>query len=73
MTGGIFEPGFPDILLQMWAAFVAERAGALGGRFGCATVEEAVATQRIWAAALASQRTNAAVDVVSPASGYKVP
>ena len=63
ITGGIFEPGFPDILLQMWAAFVAERAGALGGRFGCATVEEAVTTQRIWAAALASQRTNTAVAV----------
>jgi predicted dehydrogenase len=63
ITGGIFEPGFPDILLQMWAAFVAERAGRLDGRFGCATVEEAVASHRIWAAALASQRTNSAVEV----------
>lgn len=63
ITGGIFEPGFPDILLQMWAAFVAERAGRLDGRFGCATVEEAVASHRIWAAALASQRTNTAVEV----------
>lgn len=65
ITGAIFEPGFPDILQQMWAAFLAERAGQLDGRFGCATVEEAVATQRIWAAALASQRSNAAVDVAS--------
>jgi predicted dehydrogenase len=56
ITGGIFEPGFPDILLQMWAAFIAERAGKLDGRFGCATVDEAVASHRIWAAALASQR-----------------
>lgn len=56
ITGGIFEPGFPDILLQMWAAFIAERAGRLDGRFGCATVEEAVASHRIWAAALASHR-----------------
>jgi predicted dehydrogenase len=63
ITGGIFEPGFPDILLQMWAAFLAERAGQLGERFGCATVDEAVASQRIWAAALESQRTNAAVEV----------
>ncbi|MEY3774743.1 MAG: hypothetical protein RLZZ129_1523, partial [Verrucomicrobiota bacterium] len=43
ITGGIFEPGFPDILQQMWAAFIAERAGLLGGRFGCATPDEAVA------------------------------
>jgi predicted dehydrogenase len=63
ITGGIFEPGFPDILLQMWAAYVAERAGALGDRFGCATVEEAVDSQRIWAAALASQRANSAMEV----------
>jgi predicted dehydrogenase len=63
ITGAIFEPGFPDILLQMWAAFLAERAGQLGERFGCATVEEAVASHQIWAAALASQRSNTAVAV----------
>ena len=63
ITGGIFEPGFPDILLQMWAAFLAERAGKLGERFGCATVDEAVASHRIWAAALESQRSKSAVEV----------
>ena len=56
ITGAIFEPGFPDILMQMWAAFLSERAGLLGGRFGCATPDEAVAQHEIWAAALASQR-----------------
>ena len=56
ITGGIFEPGFPDILQQMWAAFLAERAGLLGGRFGCATPDEAVAQHEIWAAALQSHR-----------------
>ncbi|HVU22668.1 MAG TPA: Gfo/Idh/MocA family oxidoreductase [Opitutus sp.] len=56
ITGGIFEPGFPDLLQQMWAAFLAERAGRLDGRFGCATPDEAVAQHEIWAAALASQR-----------------
>jgi predicted dehydrogenase len=56
ITGGIFEPGFPDILMQMWAAFLAERAGVLGGRFGCATPDEAVASHEIWAAALASHQ-----------------
>ncbi len=35
ITGGIFEPGFPDCFLQMWAAYVAERAGKLDSRFGC--------------------------------------
>ncbi len=35
ITGGIFEPGFPDCFLQMWAAYAAERARPLGGRFGC--------------------------------------
>jgi predicted dehydrogenase len=54
ITGGIFEPGFPDILQQMWAAFLAERAGLLGDRFGCATPDEAVAQHELWAAALAS-------------------
>ncbi len=56
ITGGIFEPGFPDILMQMWAAFLAERAGVLGERFGCATPDEAVAHHEIWDAALTSQR-----------------
>ena len=56
ITGGIFEPGFPDLLQQMWAAFLAERAGVLGGRFGCATPDEAVAQHELWTAALASHR-----------------
>lgn len=63
ITGGIFEPGFPDILQQMWAAFLAERAGKLEGRFGCATAEEAVAHHEIWAAALESQREQRVVKV----------
>ncbi len=54
ITGGIFEPGFPDILQQMWAAYLAERAGKLGDRFGCATPDEAVASHEWWQAALAS-------------------
>jgi len=55
VTGGIFEPGFPDVIQQMWAAFLMEREGQLGDRFGCATPEEAVASHEIFAAALASQ------------------
>jgi len=56
ITGGIFEPGFPDILMQMWGAFLAERAGVLGTRFGCATPDEAVHSHEIWEAALISNR-----------------
>lgn len=56
-TGPIFEFGFADAVLQMWAAFLAERAGALDGRFGCATPAEAVASHRIFAAALRSGRS----------------
>ncbi len=63
ITGGIFEPGFPDILMQMWAAFLAERAGVLGERFGCATPDEAVYSHRLWEAALASHQNQALVEV----------
>lgn len=61
ITGGIFEPGFPDCFLQMWAAYAAERAGALGGKFGCVTPDEAVASHELFAAALESHRTKTAV------------
>jgi predicted dehydrogenase len=55
ITGGIFEPGFPDCFLQMWAAYIAERAGKLDGRFGCVTPEEAVRSHELFEAALKSQ------------------
>ena len=57
VTGAIFEFGFPDALLQMWAAFLAERAGLLGDRFGTATPHEALAAHRVFAAALRSHET----------------
>ena len=63
ITGGIFEPGFPDILQQMWAAFLAERAGVLGERFGCATPDEAVAHHELWAAALQSHACQTVVEL----------
>ncbi|RYD36670.1 MAG: Gfo/Idh/MocA family oxidoreductase [Verrucomicrobiaceae bacterium] len=61
VTGGIFEPGFPDVIQQMWAAYLEEREGNLNGRFGCATPEEAVATHRIFAAALDSHKNGTIV------------
>lgn len=63
ITGAIFEPGFPDLLMQMWAAFLVERAGLLGERFGCATPDEAVSQHELWAAALESQRTQSVVSL----------
>jgi predicted dehydrogenase len=54
VTGGIFEPGFPDVIQQMWAAYLMEREGLLGDRFGCATPEEACESHRIFEAALQS-------------------
>lgn len=68
ITGGIFEVGFPDLLQQMWAAFVAERAGVLGERFGCATVDEAVASHELWQAALISQREQSVVRLAGGAA-----
>jgi predicted dehydrogenase len=61
ITGGIFEPGFPDCFLQMWAAYAAERAGSLGARFGCVTPDEAVRSHELFAAALKSHASKAAV------------
>jgi predicted dehydrogenase len=61
VTGANFEFGFADSILQMWAAFLAERAGELGDRFGCATPREALAAHRIVQAALDSHASGAAV------------
>jgi predicted dehydrogenase len=61
VTGGIFETGFSDAILQMWAAYLAEREGVLGDRFGCVTPDEAALTHRIFDAALRSQATGASV------------
>jgi len=54
ITGAIFEPGFPDCFMQMLAAYIAERAGLLNGRFGCVTPEEALNSHYIFDAALRS-------------------
>lgn len=66
VTGGIFEPGFPDVIQQMWASFLMEREGQLGDRFGCATPEEAVASHEIFAAALESERHRSVVTLPPP-------
>ncbi|HEY5707330.1 MAG TPA: Gfo/Idh/MocA family oxidoreductase [Terrimicrobiaceae bacterium] len=65
ITGGIFEPGFPDCFLQMWASFLAERAGQLDGKFGCVTPDEAVQSHELFAAALESHLTKRSIDLKS--------
>lgn len=65
VTGGIFESGFSDCFQQMWAAYVAERAGALGERFGCVRPEEAVTSHEIFAAALQSHAEGRAIPIGS--------
>lgn len=57
ITGGIFEFGFSDAILQMWAAFCDELAHGRDGMrqpFYCATPEEAAGTHEIFTQALAS-------------------
>jgi predicted dehydrogenase len=63
ITGAIFEFGFTDALLQMWAAFLDELAHGedMRGPFRCATPEEAAATHRVFTAALESSARESVV------------
>jgi len=64
ITGAIFEFGFSDAILQMWAAYLDELVHGHDGMhqpFYCATPEEAEATHRIFTAALESQSTKSVV------------
>ncbi len=68
ITGGIFEFGFTDAFLQMWAAFLHELAeGKPLKKFaGCVTPDEAAASHRLFTAALKSQHESSVVEVQSP-------
>ncbi|RXZ84101.1 gfo/Idh/MocA family oxidoreductase [Paenibacillaceae bacterium] len=59
ITGGIFEFGFSDSILQMWAAFCDELTHGRGADlpFRCVTPEEAEASHLVFTAALESERT----------------
>lgn len=66
ITGAIFEFGFSDAILQMWAAFLDELTHGRDGMrqpFHCATPEEAAATHRIFTAALESHRARSVVEI----------
>lgn len=57
VTGGIFEFGFTDSILQMWAAFLFEltEGKPLSEFAGCVTPEETALSHRLFTAALQSQ------------------
>jgi len=65
ITGGIFEAGFSDAVLQMWAAFMHELSGGTGrGAFTtCVRPEETALSHALFTAALASQ-CNCSVEAV---------
>ena len=65
ITGKIFEFGFSDSIIQMWAAFLYEMTeGRTLKRFaGCVTPEETALSHRLFTAALESHRTGSVVRV----------
>jgi predicted dehydrogenase len=76
ITGEIFEFGFSDSILQMWAAFCDElihgndmaqpfTLAAYPPGFTCATPEETAASHRLFTAALESQRTGKTILIPS--------
>lgn len=66
ITGAIFEFGFSDGMLQMWAAFcdeVVNGKGKMRQPFHCATPEEAAISHELFTAALQSQREQSVVEL----------
>jgi len=65
ITGGIFQAGFSDSILQMWAAFLYElhHGKPISGFAGCVTADEAALSHKLFTAALESQSKNAVVSV----------
>jgi predicted dehydrogenase len=66
ITGAIFEFGFSDAILQMWAAFLDELAhggDGMRGPFHCATPGEAAATHRLFTAAVESHEQRSVVEL----------
>jgi predicted dehydrogenase len=65
ITGPIFEFGFSDAILQMWAAFLQELAHGRPAAClaGCVTPEETALSHRLFTAALRSQAESSVVEV----------
>lgn len=62
ITGSIFEFGFSDAILQMWATYMKELAGQKV-EFGCFRPEETAYSHALLSAALESHRTQKAIDI----------
>jgi len=62
-TGNIFEFGFADSILQMWAAFLAEIEGKEVG-FACCKPEETEISHKLHTGALESQKTKTIINLV---------
>ena len=67
ITGAIFEFGFSDAILQMWAGFVYElpRGKRLKMFAGCVTPEETALSHELFTAALESHRKSQVLNVKS--------
>jgi predicted dehydrogenase len=67
ITGGIFEFGFSDAILQMWASFCDELVNRheMHQPFGCPTPEETELHHRVLTAALESYRTDRVIHLES--------
>lgn len=65
ITGGIFEFGFSDSILQMWAAFIHELStGSAPNTFAaCATPQETAWSHTLFTAALESQAKQTVVEL----------
>lgn len=62
ITGGIFEFGFTDAILQMWATFLCEIEGR-EVEFGCFTPEETALSHSLHTAALLSHKEKRVVSL----------
>lgn len=73
ITGGIFEFGFSDSILQMWAAFCDElvHAGSMQQPFYCVTPEETEQSHHILTAALKSNRLSQTIELHSERESWK--
>ena len=65
ITGAIFEFGFSDAILQMWAAFCDElvHGADIKQPFHCATPDEPAHSHALFTAAIASQRTEQTISI----------
>jgi predicted dehydrogenase len=65
ITGGIFEAGFSDSILQMWAAYLYElQHGKPLSKFsGCVTPDEVALSHKLFTAALKSEKEKSTVSL----------